>query len=111
MSLLFDENLSESLVVLLADLFPGSRHVRLLGFQGQDDDVVAAYAGEKGLTVATKDSDFVEGAMFASPELRVIWIRIGNCSTSNVHLLLRNSATQIFAFLEGADQILELPAS
>jgi predicted nuclease of predicted toxin-antitoxin system len=109
LSLLFDENLSESLVVLLADLFPGSQHVRLLGFQGQDDEVVAAYAGENGLTVATKDSDFVEVATFASPEFRVIWIRLGNCTTANVHLLLRKSAARIFAFLEGADQILELP--
>ena len=40
MKLLFDENLSHKLVGLLADLFPGSVHVREVGLKAADDLLV-----------------------------------------------------------------------
>jgi predicted nuclease of predicted toxin-antitoxin system len=41
---LFDQNLSFRLVTTLADLCPGSAHVRTLGMEKQEDDKVWAYA-------------------------------------------------------------------
>ena len=37
MKLLFDENLSPQLVSYLAEVFPNSRHVELLGMRGSTD--------------------------------------------------------------------------
>lgn len=38
MRLLYDENLSERLVTLLDDAYPGSAHVRPLGLAGASDE-------------------------------------------------------------------------
>lgn len=43
--LLFDQNLSHTLVVRLADLFPGSIHVRDVGLQAAADHVVGSMPG------------------------------------------------------------------
>ncbi|MGH7544834.1 MAG: DUF5615 family PIN-like protein [Gemmatimonadota bacterium] len=60
MRLLFDQNLAASLVQRLADLYPGSLHVREVGLERADDAVVWAYAGENGLMIVSKDSDLTD---------------------------------------------------
>ena len=40
MKLLLDENLSERLLSLLGDLYPGSAHVRQVGMNRADDAVI-----------------------------------------------------------------------
>jgi predicted nuclease of predicted toxin-antitoxin system len=44
MKLLFDENLSHKLTLLLEDLFPNSIHVRDVGLKSADDPLVWEYA-------------------------------------------------------------------
>ncbi|MBO0724668.1 MAG: DUF5615 family PIN-like protein [Blastocatellia bacterium] len=46
MKLLFDHNLSPRLVKQLADLYPDSTHVYLIGMDRVDDDVIWEYASE-----------------------------------------------------------------
>lgn len=45
---LFDENLSPRLVTVLADLFPGSIHVRDVGLKSAADPIVWRHAAEHG---------------------------------------------------------------
>ena len=59
MKLLFDENLSPKLVPLLADLFPGSIHVRDVGLKSAADPLVWRYAAEHGLTTLPKTRIFI----------------------------------------------------
>jgi predicted nuclease of predicted toxin-antitoxin system len=59
MKLLFDQNLSHRLVAALADVFPGSVHVRDVGLARAADDALWAQARDAGFTIASKDSDFV----------------------------------------------------
>ena len=66
MKLLFDQNLSFKLCQRLADLFPESSHVRLLGLEQADDRAVWRYA------------DFAEMATLLKPPRKVIWLRSGN---------------------------------
>ena len=47
MKLLFDQNLSHRLVPALADLFPGSSHVRDHGLERADDPVVWVREGKR----------------------------------------------------------------
>jgi hypothetical protein len=56
--LLFDEQLSEELVSLLAFLFPDSLHVRLLEAGGVADPVIWQLARDHGCLLVTKDEDF-----------------------------------------------------
>ena len=58
MKLLFDENLSPSLVHRLADLFPDSAHVHNLGLGQADDAPISTFARDHDYIVVTKDADF-----------------------------------------------------
>ncbi|WP_017326582.1 DUF5615 family PIN-like protein [Synechococcus sp. PCC 7336] len=58
MKLLFDHNLSPTLVSRLQDLYPNSNHVFKLGLDRKPDDEVWDYAKKGGFTIVTKDSDF-----------------------------------------------------
>ena len=78
MRLLFDQNLSFKLCPLLADLFPGSTHVRLVGLTSVDDRTLWNYAKANGLTLVSLDTDFAEMAMLHGPPPKVIWLRTGN---------------------------------
>ena len=101
MRLLFDQNLSHRLVEHLADLFPESVHVRQVDLATAVDSVVWQYAAEHGLTIVSKDSDFRQRAFLLGHPPKVIWVRLGNCTTTEVGNLLRNRAEDIHGF--GAD--------
>ena len=51
MRLLFDQNLSFKLVHALADVFPGSGHVRDFGLGTADDLSVWEFAKSRGYTI------------------------------------------------------------
>ena len=100
MKLLFDENLSYKLVRLLADLFPDSVHVREIGLQAADDPVVWEYAKDNDLMIVSKDSDMHQRSFVFGYPPKVVWVRLGNCSTSDVEQLLRRRCASIEAFYE-----------
>ena len=56
--LFFDEPLSEELCEAVADIFPGSLHIRLLGQGGAADATVWDLARQHGCLVVSKDEDF-----------------------------------------------------
>lgn len=100
MKLLFDENLSHKLVRLLADIFPNSVHVREVGLKAADDPVVWEYAKSNELIIVSKDSDMHQRSFVFGYPPKVVWVRLGNCSTSDVERLLRKHFTVIKAFHE-----------
>jgi predicted nuclease of predicted toxin-antitoxin system len=97
MKLLFDENLSPKLVRLIADLFPDSVHVRDIGLQAADDPIVWTYAANNGLMICSKDSDLHQRSFVFGYPPKVMWVRLGNCSTSDVEQLLRSNFAAIRA--------------
>lgn len=109
MKLLLDENLPDALCEHLSDLFEVLVHVRAVGLEGKSDGEIWSYALMGDLTIVSKDSDFVDRALISNPSAKVIWIKLGNCTTANLHLLLRNSAEVITAFSQSTDVVLELP--
>ena len=98
MRLLLDENLSPRLLTSLADLYPGSTHVREVGLQAADDDAVWQYAAQQGFAIVSKDADFHERSFFLGHPPKVIWIRRGNCSTGEVAAILRDQHAEMLAF-------------
>lgn len=95
MKLLFDENLSRSLVGRLADIFPGSAHVVPLGLGTATDREIAEYARKNDFVIVTKDSDFNLLIAIDDTLPGVIWIRAGNCSSRVVENLIRQYYEQI----------------
>lgn len=98
MKLLFDQNLSYKLFSRLADLFPDSKHVRLLGLEQADDRAIWQLAKAEGLMLVTQDSDFADMAALYGPPPKVIWLRCGNQPTDTVERLLRDHIAAIGSF-------------
>jgi predicted nuclease of predicted toxin-antitoxin system len=98
--LLFDEQLPEELVTLLHDLFPESLHVRRLGAGGASDSTVWQLAREHGCLLVTKDEDFHRLSVLQGAPPKVVWIRLGNCTTEDVARLLRQRAENVRLFAE-----------
>jgi predicted nuclease of predicted toxin-antitoxin system len=95
MRLLFDQNLSPRLVAALADVFPGASHVALLGLDCADDDTVWFYARANGYTIVSKDADFGDLSVSRGFPPKVLWLRLGNCTTMHIEALLRVHVREI----------------
>ena len=87
MKLLFDHNLSPKLVERLADVFLGSKHVRNLNLHKADDAQVWEYARMNALAIVSKDEDFHQLSFLHGPPPKVVWVRLGNCTTSDIEHL------------------------
>ena len=93
--LLFDQNLSYKLCKVLASEYPGCRHVRDVGLSNAGDVEVWNSAAANGLIIVSKDQDFRQRALLFGPPPKCIWIRLGNCSTSDIARLLERRAAII----------------
>ena len=82
----------------LAELYPGSVHVRQLNLQAADDEAVWRHAGDGGFVIVTKDDDFRQRGFVHGAPPKVIWVRLGNCATAEVEAVLRERHTDILAF-------------
>jgi predicted nuclease of predicted toxin-antitoxin system len=100
MKLLFDENLSPKLPSRLSDVFPNSLHVREVGMNATIDPVVWDYAKDNDLMIVSKDSDMHDLSLVFGNPPKVIWLRLGNCSTRQVESLLRRELEAIQLFYE-----------
>lgn len=89
MKLLFDQNLPYCLVVAVQQGFPESTHVRSIGLERSDDEVIWQYAREHVYCIVSKDMDFYQRSIFFGQPPKVIWIRAGNCNTTTIEKLLR----------------------
>ncbi len=98
MKLLFDQNLSHRLAVTLASEFPESRHVREAGLASATDVEVWEYAKESGFAIVSKDTDFSQRSFLLGFPPKVIWVRLGNCTTAQIENALRAYLTQIHHF-------------
>lgn len=103
MRLLFDENLAARITNDLADVFPDSAHVLSLGLGGASDRAIWERAAADGFTLVTKDEDFHRLSVLIGPPPKVIWIRLGNCSTADVARLLRFRADNVLAFAQESE--------
>jgi predicted nuclease of predicted toxin-antitoxin system len=97
--LLFDENLSSKLVERLGDLYRDCEHVSRVGLSKSDDAGIWAYAKTNGFAIVSKDSDFAERSVIEPAPPKIIWVRAGNCSTSDIEQHLRTAHEMILTFL------------
>lgn len=98
MKLLFDQNLSHRLLEIVGSLYLESAHVRDLGLDAAADDVIWLYAVEHGYAITSKDSDFYHRSMLLGHPPKVVWLRIGNCTTAQIGELLRSGYDDMVAF-------------
>lgn len=98
MKLLFDQNLSPKLASTLGELYPGSDHVRNLGLASASDFKIWTYAKTNGFVIISKDSDFHQRSFVEGAPPKVVWLRVGNCRTSEIEQVLRDYREAILSF-------------
>jgi predicted nuclease of predicted toxin-antitoxin system len=96
--LLLDQNLSHKLCDCLADLGDTIVHVRSLGLESADDSRLWDHARSHEFMIGTKDSDFNNRAFLFGPPPKVVWIRLGNCSTREIEDLWRSRYEDVVTF-------------
>jgi predicted nuclease of predicted toxin-antitoxin system len=108
MKLLFDQNLSFQLCRQLADAYPGSAQVRLVGLAQADDRTIWEYAKINDFALVSLDADFADMAILLGPPPKVIWLRCGNQPTASIATLLRDRAEALAAFERDTAACLEV---
>ena len=98
MKLLFDHNLSYKLVARLADLFPDAAHVRNVNLHEADDYTVWEYARANGFAMVPKDKDFQQLSFLYGAPPKMVWVRLGNCTTADIEHALRRHHTDVLNF-------------
>jgi len=96
--LFFDENLYFRLVAALADVYPGSSHVREAGLHGAADEAIWRYAADGGFLLTSKDADFYERSVLYGAPPKVIWLWFGNRTVGDTADLLRSQYIRIRRF-------------
>ncbi len=102
MRLLFDANLSPTLVTHLRSHFPGSRHVRDIGLAAGSDAEIWAFARAQNDVIVSKDSDFRERSFVEGFPPKVVWLSLGNAGTLEIADRLRRDHTAIARFVADA---------
>lgn len=109
MKLLFDHHLSRKLVSRLGDIFPNASHVVFHGLERADDIDIWLFAQANDYTIVTKDSDFNDVTALRGAPPKIIWIRVGNCTTATIETILRRNYILIERFIHDAGSaILEI---
>jgi predicted nuclease of predicted toxin-antitoxin system len=95
MKLLFDANLPPQLASRLQDVYAESKHVRSIGLNQFDDKTIWNAARREGYMIVSKDSDFYERSILEGFPPKILWLRVGNCSTARLENLLREQKETI----------------
>lgn len=98
MRLLLDQNLSYRICKSLSREFPSAAHVRDFGLESADDQEVWEFARLNGYMIVSKDHDFHQRSFVHGHPPKVIWLRVGNCSTEMILDLLRRHLSDLAAF-------------
>ena len=111
MKLLFDQNLPRRLIREFETTFPGSAHVRDLGLATATDAAIFAYARDQGYAIVSKDNDFAQLSFLRGAPPKVIWLRLGNRSASEVVQFVAKSTELIQSFESASESFLVLEPS
>ncbi|MEQ8302042.1 MAG: DUF5615 family PIN-like protein [Cyclobacteriaceae bacterium] len=98
MKLLLDQNVSYRLVKKIELIFPESKHVSKLGLLNKPDLDIWEFARREDYVIVTFDSDYYDLSLTKGQPPKLIWIRTGNTTTSNIDRLLTQKADQISTF-------------
>lgn len=96
--LLFDENISARVAEILKNEFPGAKHVKDFSLLESSDLDVWSTAKSEGLTILSKDDDFLQRALLLGHPPKVVILKVGNCGTRDLitFLIARSEAIRSF---------------
>lgn len=104
MGLLFDQNISYRVLKELVFYFPNSKQVQEVGLEGKSDREIWKWAKANAFTIVSFDSDFVDLSMLMGFPPKVIWLRLGNSSTSRIAKEFLEKEDEIKDFLKNENE-------
>ncbi len=96
------------LLIVFVTSSPTRRNVALVGLERAPDTVVWNYARTYHYAIVTKDSDFNDLSVVLGAPPKLIWLRVGNCTTTYLEQLLRRHEATITTFLNSQAAVLTL---
>ena len=108
MKFLLDNNLSHKLVSKFSELVEECQHVRNIGLESSEDIKVWQFAKDNGYIIVTKDEDFSFMSHVYSYPPKVIWLKIGNCSTNEIERIIEDNINEVNAVLDLDVGIIEI---
>ncbi len=88
--------------------FPDSSHVIYSGLDQADDATIRRYAKAEGFTLVTKNTDMVDLCVVKGAPPKILWLRIGNCTTEAVRDLIELNLIRIARFETDDSVVLSL---
>ena len=104
MRLLFDQNISFRVLRLLPASFTVSIHVRSVGLNNRDDVEIWQFAKENDFTIVTFDADFFDISILRGYPPKIVWLRSGNLTTSEIAERVILNYSTIASFIDSPDQ-------
>jgi predicted nuclease of predicted toxin-antitoxin system len=90
-------------------MFPDVRHIAAVIGREADDSTILGYADRHGLTIVTKDSDFVHRAGDRGRPPKIIFVATGNGPWREVALALERHRVAIETFVaDSSDLLMEI---
>lgn len=105
-----DAQLSPSLAAWINENYPAinARSVRSLGLRDAEDGVIFQTAREAGVTIMSKDSDFLDLLEKHGPPPKVIWVTCGNTSNQKMRSILKQALQSAIEILENGEALVEI---
>ncbi len=104
MKLLFDQNISYRIEKKLNSNFDFSKHISSVGLKDSEDIEIWNFAKKESFTIVTFDSDFYDISLINGCPPKIIWIRMGNLTTTQIYDFLNTKILVIRNFLENSDK-------
>lgn len=103
MKLLFDQNISFRIIKLIENIFPNPKQVRNLNLEDASDLDIWEYSKTNNFTIVTFDADFSDIANIKGNPPKIIWLRTGNTTTTNISKILMKYHSIIEEFIQNPE--------
>ena len=74
-----------------------------VGLENSSDSEIWEFARNNNLVIVTFDSDFYDLSVIKGIPPKIIWLRIGNTSTTNIAKVLNDNQDLIKEFIQSPD--------
>jgi predicted nuclease of predicted toxin-antitoxin system len=105
---LIDNQLPAALAKYLRDRGFDCAHVLDVGLGQSSDSDICAYAASEQAVIVSKDQDFFYLASQPKLDIKLIWVRLGNCRTSALLQAFDRLWPEIEASLNAGDRVIEI---
>jgi predicted nuclease of predicted toxin-antitoxin system len=84
------------------------QHVLDVGLAEASDAEISRYADSQARVIISKDEDFLHLARLPDAKFKIVWVRLGNCRTSELISAFEQFWPTLQSCLEAGDRIVEL---